>query len=134
MPPRTERRRAVRAKSPPDMMLRIPGLTPARVRDLSANGVCCTTDRPLPVLSHVHLILVIPSPHGQREVPCDGAVVRCVRDGNPGTGSAGSGAPSSSSQTGSAYETAIFFTDIRESDRAAVTEFVSALRSQGAIA
>lgn len=114
----------------------VPGLSaPAQIRDLSSSGVSCTTDRPLAVLSQVHLQLLLPAyPTGAasgaaaasdgrpREVACRGAVVRCVRDGGRGAG------------PGDAFETAIFFTDMRETDRAAIEEFVMALRRRGQVA
>lgn len=119
---RTERRRAHRARPQVDLRMTFPGLSaPANVRDVSASGVCCTTDRPLPVLSQVHLLFLLPESGGSREVSCNGAVVRCVKDGRahgPGT----------------SYETAIFFTNLRETDRAALEEFVTTLRRADQVA
>jgi hypothetical protein len=103
------------------MTLRLPGLTPAKVRDLSAHGVCCTTERALPAMTQVHLVLLLPTPQGPREVACSGAIVRCVRLESAKAGEAD-------------WETAIFFTDLRETDRAAIADAVSAWRSQGAVA
>ena len=114
----------------------LPGLSaPAQIRDLSSSGVRCATDRPLPVLSQVHLVLLLPAfgpvsstdPAGgaaarPRDVACRGAVVRCTRDGNR------TAAP------GNVFDTAIFFTDMRETDRAAIEEFVTALRGRGQVA
>jgi hypothetical protein len=102
-----------------DLSIRLPGLRQPAIRDLSASGVCCTTDSSIPLLSHVHLVLVLPTSRGLREVPCDGAVVRSAKEDG---------------QHGASYETAIFFTEIRETDRAAITEYVSTLRSHGAVA
>lgn len=119
MPPRTERRRESRAKAPADLSIRLPGLRQASIRDISASGVCCTTDSALPLLSHVHLVLVLPTPRGLREVPCDGAVVRSAKEDG---------------RHGPSYETAIFFTEIRETDRAAIAEYVTSQRNHGAVA
>lgn len=120
---RAERRRAPRGKPSTDLRMSLPGMSaPARVRDMSSSGVCCTTDRPLPVLSHVRLAFEVAAESGSREIACGGAVVRCVKDGR-----ASGGGPAT-------YEVAIFFTDLRETDRAALDEFVSALRVSGHVA
>ena len=52
----------------------------------------------------------------------DGAVVRCVKDGRGGT------------RPGDVYETAIFFTNLRETDRAALEEFVQSVRRTDQVA
>jgi hypothetical protein len=119
---RTERRRARRARPQVDLRMTFPGISaPADVRDVSSSGVCCTTDRPMPVLSQVHLLFLLPSSVGPREVSCNGAVVRCVKDGR-------------SRGPGPIYETAIFFTNLRETDRAALEEFVTTLRGADQVA
>src|SRR5262245_39851661 len=107
MPPRTERRRAARVTPPAASRLRIPGLLDAaEVRDLSSSGVCCTTSRPLPMLTQVQLVLLLPDEDSTREVVCAGAVVRCVRDGTR----TGEVEPDAEPPRGATWETAIFFT------------------------
>jgi hypothetical protein len=72
------------------------------------------------VLSQVHLILVLPSPDGPREVSCDGAVVRCAKDGG--------------AKEGAVYETAIFFTRVEDDDRMALDEYVAILQARHRVA
>ena len=109
-----DRRRAPRIRMPAGTELRFAGLIdPAVVRDLSASGVCCETSRPLPLLSQVQVILLLPiegkHPH---EVACTGAVVRCAHAPAGNSGSAG-------------YEIAIFFTEVDDSDRSALEAYVT---------
>lgn len=123
MAPRTERRREPRAKPTRDLTLRLTGQpAAAEIRDISVNGVCCMTATAVPVLTQVHLVLMVPSSRGSREIPCGGAVVRCVKDGDA---AAHASAP---------YETAIYFTDIREADRSVLAAYVAARRDAGAVA
>lgn len=115
-----ERRTAPRARTPAGLRLRLPGLVdPADVRDLSSTGVCCSTDRPLPLLSQVQVTFHLPVAGGRlegiREVTCTGAVVRCVR-------------------SGSRFEAAIYFTCIDDADRTVLDDFVSSLRRAGQVA
>ena len=109
----------MRAKTPAELEIRIPGLERTIVRDLSSNGVCCVTSHAFQILSHVHLVLILPTSQGTSEVPCDGAVVRSTREDGP---------------MGAAFETAIFFTEIRDTDRSTIADYAAFLRSQGDIA
>jgi hypothetical protein len=92
----------------------------ARIRDISASGVKCLTDRPLPLMTQVELVIVLPGPAGQREVVCRGAVVRSTPLAVPETAKSGKHA--------AGFETAIFFTQMRDADRTDVEEFVSSTR------
>ena len=60
----------------------------------------------------VGLVIVLPQSAGAREIACRGAVVWS----KPVSGGDGRGA---------AYETAIFFTEMRDADRTDVEEYVS---------
>lgn len=102
----------------------------ARVKNLSTAGVCCTTDRPLPLLSVVQVTFLLPGilPDGSLisgdpatcEVTCTGAVVRSVRNGQ-GAGT-------------SLYESAIYFTEVDDADRTALDHYVASLRRAGQVA
>src|SRR5262245_58710832 len=109
----TERRR--HARVPADIELRCEqggrsGV--AHVRDISASGVRCVTDRAMPLMTQVGLILQIPGAGTPREIVCRGAVVRSGPIGGADGATGG-------------FETAIFFTDVTESDRVWLEEFVA---------
>ena len=82
----------------------------ARVRDISASGVLCTTDRALPLMTQVVLMLQIPGDVGATEIACRGAVVRSAPAGRDAS-----------------FDTAIFFTHMSDGDRASVENFVSSV-------
>jgi hypothetical protein len=113
-----ERRRHPRARVALDVRIGVPGqAAPAQVQDLSASGVRCITERNLPLMSQVHLVLLVPDA-GQgagmrREILARGAVVRSEPVRTPGR---------------TAFDTAIFFTQIEDSDRVEVQQFVAARR------
>ncbi len=115
----TDRRGKPRVRADFDIRLGLPGaVVPARVRDISASGVCCLTDREFPLMARVELVLLVPVPDGaasaMREVVCSGAVVRSgKRPDAPGP---------------RPYETAIFFTESQDADREALDAFVAAAR------
>jgi hypothetical protein len=110
----TERRRAPRVAADIELRCEQGGRSGvARVRDISASGVRCVTDSAMPLMTQVGLVLQIPGTGAPREIVCRGAVVR--------SGPIGDGA---SRGTGG-FETAIFFTDVTESDRVWLEEFVS---------
>ena len=116
MPNANERRKSPRAPAELDLKFDVAGQAGvARLRDISASGVRCTTDRSIPLMTQVGLVIVLPTPSRRREIVCRGAVVRSGPLGASGPGG-----------RISAYETAIFFTDIRDEDRIEVGEFVSA--------
>ena len=126
-----ERRRRPRVAADLDMKLDLPGhRATARLRDISTSGVRCLTDRPMPVMTQVRLVLVIPLPASRdgREIVCGGAVVRSAPAPSAGT-------PAHRGESGgglAAFDTAIFFTDMNETDRADVEAFVSRMHGSNA--
>jgi hypothetical protein len=88
------------------------------------NGVCCSTPRPLPLLSQFQLVLLLPVDGRPREVVCTGAVVRCVRDARA----------SGSDASRETWESAIYFTAVEEADRPALQEYVRSLQRAGQVA
>ena len=116
-----ERRVKPRVAASFDLRLGLPGLVaPARVRDISASGVCCFTDRAIPAMTQVQLVLLVPDADARaaREVVCGGAVVRSHRL---------PGAPHPRS-----FETAIFFTEMRDDDREILEGFIALARPSSA--
>jgi len=121
-----ERRRQPRAAADLGMRFELPGpAATARVRNISQSGVRCHTDRRLPVMTQVQLAIALPiGPKGSlgtREITCRGVVVRC----DPLESPAASAGDASRAANRSKYDTAIFFTDLGESDRSDVETFVS---------
>lgn len=109
----TERRRHARVAADIELRCDQGGRSGvAHVRDISASGVRCVTDRAMPLMTQVGLVLQIPGAGAPREIVCRGAVVRSGPIGGGASGSA-------------EFETAIFFTDVTESDRVWLEEFVS---------
>lgn len=103
MSPVTERRGHPRVAADFPVQLAVGGdTTAAQLRDISASGLLCETDRRVPVMTQVRLVLSITRPAlDPREVMLDGAVVRCREvDAAP-----------------ERYETAIFFTNMDEDTR-----------------
>jgi len=104
-----ERRKKARVPAAFDLRFDGSGRTGlARIRDISASGVLCTTDRAMPLMTQVGLVLMIPGAVGAKEIACRGAVVRSAQAGREPN-----------------FETAIFFTHMSDADRAHVEEFVS---------
>lgn len=111
MRPADERRKKPRAVADLDMRFDVSGRSGlARIRDISASGVRCVTDRAMPLMTQVALVIQLPAGAGSREIACRGAVVRSAPDGR-----------------NSAFETAIFFTHMSDADRVDVEEFVSSV-------
>src|SRR5690348_10999722 len=114
MKPANERRRSPRVAADLDLRVELGGKSGlAHIRDISASGVRCRTSQAIPLMTEVGLVIVLPHAAGPREVVCRGAVVRSGPVSDPGS-------------RGLAYETAIFFTAMRDEDRVHVGEFVSA--------
>ena len=123
MTARTERRRTPRARTPAGMRLRLPGLLDtADVTDLSSSGVRCTTARAVSLLSLVEVTLLLPADGATREVVCTGAVVRSSR------------APAGDPSGAGVWDTAIFFTNLDDDDRAKLDAYVASLRRAGQVA
>jgi hypothetical protein len=109
MTTQTERRKKLRVPASFDLRLDVSGRAgSAKVRDISASGVRCVTDRAMPLMTQVAVTLLIPAVAGAREISCRGAVVRSAPEGRPAS-----------------FETAIFFTHMSDADRASVEDFVS---------
>jgi hypothetical protein len=107
----SERRKKARVSSELDLRFDFAGRSGlARVRDISASGVRCVTDRAMPVMTQVALVIVLPTGAGVREISCRGAVVRSAPAGRD-----------------SSFETAIFFTHMSEADRIDVETFVASI-------
>ncbi len=112
-----ERRRKPRAVVDLGVRFKLDGQSgTARVRDISGSGVMCTTDRALPLMTQVALVLVLPGDHGRREIVCSGAVVRSGPSTRP------------AAARSSSFDTAIFFTELLDSDRVEIEEYVSSSR------
>jgi hypothetical protein len=111
MTPTAERRKKTRAAAELDLTFDVSGRSGlARVRDISASGVRCVTDRPMPLMTQVALVIRLPKAAGAREISCRGAVVRSAPAGRD-----------------AAFETAIFFTHMSDADRIDVEDFVSSV-------
>ena len=78
-------------------------------KDLSASGVCCVATQFIPLMTKVTLRLEVP--HGARRanIRCTGVIVRTEPIGTPE-------APR--------YNIAVFFTDLSDQDRGAISRFV----------
>ena len=103
MQPGTERRGQPRVRADLSVQLNLEtGGSGANIRDISLSGVCCITDRAMPVMTQVELTIVLPTgPDATHPLTCSGAVVRSEPIPTNGDGS-------------SHFETAIFFTQMGE--------------------
>ena len=124
----TERRRAPRILVEMPVTLAVGEITervsvPAVVEDVSLSGVRCVTARAIGVMTQVGLTLVLPADPGgdtslgSTTIACRGAVVRSIEIG--ANAEAGGG--------DARYQTAIFFTNMAESDRVALQEFLQTM-------
>jgi hypothetical protein len=103
-----ERRRAPRALADFPIQLSPQGSTaPARLKDLSAIGLCCTTASPIDEMVLVGIDLQLPGSNEKHHV--QGAVVRC----DPADGEEG------------AFEIAVYFTAIEEDTKQALQAYVA---------
>ena len=109
----TERRAHPRVRADlPIQLTAEGGAADASIRDISLSGVCCITDRAMPVMTQVRLTIVLPDRVGEpRPINCSGAVVRSARTARGPNGR-------------ERYETAIFFTELGESARNQLEDFV----------
>jgi hypothetical protein len=112
MQPATERRRSPRAKASAVAHLTLAdGITKARLRDISSSGVRCLTDRNVPVMTQVRLVITLEVPGSDPiEIACEGAVVRS--------------APLPAREGDRSFDTAIFFTAMGEGTRERIEDFV----------
>lgn len=107
-----ERRRAPRVTERVPLTLSgADGILKADTQSLSAVGVYCTLDRFIPPMTKLELRMELPQGGRQTAIRCVGVVVRVEPVvANPHQGR---------------YQTAIFFTELSERDRAAISQFVS---------
>lgn len=105
-----ERRQAPRASERVPLSITDGGVD-VRVdtKDLSASGACCVTSQFIPLMTKVTLRLDVPHGAQRVSITCAGVIVRIEPIGTPE-------APR--------YNTAIFFTDISDQDRGAISRFV----------
>lgn len=110
----TERRSNPRTPVDLDLQIALKGdLVRARVRDISTSGIRCVTECEVPIMTQVQMVILLPlGLGGTRSLSCSGAVVR-------------SEPPDVAATPDDVFETAIFFTELRESDRAALETFIS---------
>lgn len=119
-----ERRKKPRANANFDLHLEFPGQAgSARVRDISGSGVRCESDRPVPMMTLVQMRIQLPGGGASvpREIVCRGAVVRSEPISRAGPANA-------AQRSGTPYDIAIFFTEMRDSDREDVEAFVASAR------
>lgn len=87
------------------------GVIQAETKNLSASGVYCALDRLIPPMTKLEVRLELPSGGHQRaSMCCSGVVVRVE--------------PVIAPPDRARYHTAIFFTDLAERDRSAISQFV----------
>lgn len=111
MMPTPERRRAPRVAERIPLAISDGGAAiTAETKNLSASGAYCTLDRFIAPMTKLQLQLELPDGARRTTITCEGVVVRVdpVID-NPDRG---------------AYHVAIYFTELRERDRSAITHFV----------
>ena len=109
MKPTSERRAAPRVQMDFPGKLTLPdGTSDARIRNISVSGISCVTDRALPVMTQVELIILLPIAGSPVPIHCAGAVVRS----------------SPLEAHADQFETAIFFTELGEEARNELEDFV----------
>jgi hypothetical protein len=107
-----ERRQHARATADWPVLLDLPeGSVPARLRDISAAGVCFFLDRAVPEMT----VLALELQFGKRKIRARGAVVRSEKI----------------SPHLEHYEIALFLHDIAESDRAVIARYVGGTSRSG---
>ncbi len=110
--PFAERRKSPRVEADFFLDVRAPESSRSlRVKDISASGVCCQSEVPMPEMARVQMEIHLPG--GQRNgsaIHAIGAVVRCQPRRN------GAASPG--------FDVAIFFIEISEDHRAAIARFV----------
>ncbi len=107
----SERRRSPRAPERLPLRLSDQGVEwEAETRNLSAAGLYCTLERFIPPLSKLQIELQLPGGLRQRRIRCTAVVVRVE--------------PTAADAQQMRYNTALFFSDILERDREAISRFV----------
>ncbi len=117
--PKVERRKHPRARGTAGLRLgAAPHAAGLQVKDISLSGLSFRIGRPIEFMTRLMMTLMLPiqsDPAGRPEAPtsvqCEGAVVRCepVHGGDA-----------------QQYEVAVFFTDLDDTARKAVEEYVKA--------
>lgn len=103
-----DRRRHPRARADWPITLALPeGSFQARLRDVSASGVCFHLDRPVPEMSLLAVELRLPGDGPARSVRGRGVVVRCQQV----------------SPALEHYEVAVFFNELEDADRELLAGF-----------
>jgi hypothetical protein len=107
-----ERRRSPRVTGPVPLSLGDPGQeVTAETRNLSTTGVYCAIDQFIPPMTKLQLRFELPTGEGWVPVRCAGVVVRVE--------------PVVTSPDRGRYHVAVFFTDIAETERSAISQFVA---------
>ncbi|MBN1871856.1 MAG: PilZ domain-containing protein [Candidatus Omnitrophica bacterium] len=84
--------------------------TVVETKNISATGVYFTTDKPLPLMSKVMITLLLPGTRSKnKKIVCSGTVVRIVPI---------------DSEKKQIFETAIFFDDVTDKTREAISRYV----------
>lgn len=106
---RSERRRTPRVPHQAALSIVNPRqVIQAQTLDLSASGVCCLLNQPVPLMTKFQLHFTLP--RAEEPVRCSGVVVRIE--------------PHRRQDNGLGYEAAIFFSDLSDNDRKAINAFV----------
>jgi c-di-GMP-binding flagellar brake protein YcgR len=83
-------------------------------KNISGNGVYCAIDKPLPVMTKLNILLLIPFKKNRnkiiKKISCNGVVVRggCVKDNGRHS-----------------YYVGIYFNDIKEKDRRVLLSYIN---------
>lgn len=113
--PKEERRKKPRARGAPGLTVGVKSQAPsADIRDISLSGVRFAVDEPIEFMTRLIMTLVVPGADASSDetaggVHCEGAVVRCE--------------PMDSGEN-SRYEVAVFFTQLDETAKKAIEEYV----------
>ena len=106
-----ERRRAPRfAESASLNITEVEPPVQAEMKNLSATGVYCALDRFIPPMTKLQLHFELPGGTRQTHIRCAGVVVRVD--------------PIVSTESQAHYNTGIYFTQLSDRDRSAITRFV----------
>jgi c-di-GMP-binding flagellar brake protein YcgR len=110
-----ERRRHPRIHEHLPFTLKAEGFdTVTHTINVSCLGAYCQLDKRIPLMTHLKIALALPSADQKKDfeyVECSGVVVRVEEGG-------------SESHRGSVYNTAIYFSEIRESEREKIVRLV----------
>lgn len=109
--PTPERRRAPRVAERIPLAISDGGVAlTAETKNISATGAYCTLDRFIAPMTKLQLQLELPDGARRTVIRCEGVVVRVE--------------PAITDADHASYHVAIYFTSLRERDRAAIAQFV----------